>query len=249
MRMCCLPGNLKAVLAGVCILLLAGCRTARQSISPEENFFTPLTALPGAVKTPPRIPTVTATRPQPAGSADSLSRSQREQERRIAALTEQLERLGAARSGARSDTLKPAPRTAPPAVAQKPVPPPAEHETLKAAEKLYASGEYRKTIQSCRDALGRDVAGGIEDQCYFLTGASHYRLKQFDLALVSLKKVLAAKSSSRRAEASFLMGLTYRQLGMRGRAAVMFEAALKESPDVNLARSIRQELDRLAKNR
>lgn len=249
MRMCALTGDSRVVLAGVFIILLAGCRTARQSVSPEETFFAPLTALPGTAKARPQTSAFPATRPQPAGKADSLLSSQKDQERRIDALTEQLQRLEASRRGVRSDTTKPVPKTKPTEIAPKPVSPPPENETIDPAEKLYASGEYRKTIQWCQDALGRGVLRGIEDQGYFLTGASHYRLKQFDLALVSLKKVLGVRVSSRRADASFLMGLTYRQLGMRERAAAMFEAALKETPDESLTRSIRQELDRLARNR
>jgi len=235
--------------AAVFLMLLAGCRTTRPTVPPEETFFIPLAELPKPATIKPQTPAISAPQTRPAGKADSLLNSQRDQDRRIVALAEQLERLEATRRGARPDSTKPVPRTTQPLAAPKPVSTPPDDKAIGAAERLYASGEYRKTIQWCQDALERGALGGIEDQCYFLMGASRYRLKQFDLALVSLKKVLDVKASSKRADASFLMGLTYRELGMRERSATMFGAALKESPDEGLARSIRRELDRLAKNR
>lgn len=238
-----------ASLAGVILFLGGGCRSTRQSIAPDDTFFAPLTALPRPVETKPPMTAVSTEHHSTTGEADSLLNSQRDLERRIGALAVQLDRLEAARRGARSDSAKPVRRAIPPAVAPQPLLVQVGNESINEAERLYASKEYRKTIQSCQDALDRGAAKGMEDRYTFLIGASHYRLKQFDLALVSLKKVLEVKHSSQRAEASFLMGLTYRQLGMRERAATMFEAALKEGPDDDLARSIRLELDRSAKNR
>jgi tetratricopeptide (TPR) repeat protein len=240
--------SLRAALTLVLMVLLTGCRTTRQSVAPEETFFTPLTALPKTVEGKPQT-TVPAPRPQTNGKADSLLNSARDQDRRIGALAVQLGQLEASRRGTRTDSAKSVPRTTVPTVAPKTAPAAIAHESLIEAEKLFASGEYRKTIQWCQNAFERGSSKGIEDKCYFLKGASHYRLKQLDPALVSLKKVLDFKASTKRADASFLMGLTYRQLGMRERAGTMFTAALKESPDDDLARSIRQELDRLAKNR
>lgn len=237
------------VLAALVASLAAGCRTTRPPAVPEETFFTPLTAVPRPVEARPQAASVSEVRPQQSAKADSLLSSQRDQDRRIGALSAQLERLESARRGTRSDTTKPVTRTTQPIVAPKPVVALTDNKAIGEAEKLYASQEYRKTIQVCQDVFERGVGKGIEDRCYFLMGASHFRLKQFDLALVSLKKVLEVKGSSKRADASFLMGLTYRQLGMRQRAASMFEAALKETPDDDLAQSIRQELDRLSRNR
>lgn len=242
--------SLRAALTLVLTLLLTGCRTTRQSVAPEETFFAPLTALPKTAEGKPQTLTVpAAARPQTNGKADSLLNSLREQDRRIGALAVQLGQLEASRRGTRTDSAKPVPRTKVPTVAPKTAPAATEHESLIEAEKLFASGEYRKTIQWCQNAFESGSSKGIEDKCYFLKGASHYRLKQLDPALVSLKKVLDFIASTKRADASFLMGLTYRQLGMRERAATMFTDALKESPDDDLARSIRQELDRLARNR
>ncbi len=237
------------MLAGMFLLLTGGCGTTRQSAASDETFFVPLTALPRPVETRPQASTVPAAQPQPAAKADSLLRNQRDQERRIGALTAQLERLEASRRGTRPDSAKTVPRITPPVVAPRVAATPTELKSIDEAERLYASQEYRKTIQSCQEMIQRGVDKGNEDRFYFLMGASHYRLKQFDLASVSLKKVLGAKGSTRRADASFLLGMTYRQLGMLDRAASMFDAALKESPDDALARSIRQELVRLTKNR
>lgn len=245
-------GLLLARLAASVVLLTAGCRTTRPPAASDDTFFAPFTAVPKPAEVKPSAPAVSDARPQEPGKVDSLLGNQQEQERRIRSLAVLLERLESSRRGTRSDTAKPAPRTQQPVVAPKPVAAPPENKDIKdisEAEKLFASQDYRKTIQWCQDVFDRGVGKGIEDRCYFLMGASHYRLKQFDLALVSLKKVLEIKGSSKRADASFIMGLTYRQLGMRQRAATLFEAALHEAPDDNLARSIRQELDRLAKNR
>lgn len=242
-------GIVLAGLAGIIVLLTAGCRTTRPPAAPDETFFTPLTAIPRPAEPKPPTAAVSKPRPQPLGKADSLLNSQRDQTRRIGALAAQLERLGVARRRTSSDKAKSVPPTAQPVVTPRPVAVSPAIEAISVAERLYASQEFRRTIQWCQNAFNRGVDKGIEDRCYFLMGASHFRLKQFNLALVSLRKVLEFEGSSKKAEALFIMGLTYWQLGMRQRAESLYEAALQEAPDDDLARSIRQELDRQVKNR
>lgn len=242
-------GIVIAGLAGIMVLLTAGCRATRTLTASDETFFTPLTAIPRpAVAKPPTV-AVSQPRPQPFGKADSLLNSQRDQARRIGALAAQLERLGVARRRTSSETSKPVPPTTKPVVAPQPVAVSPATKALGEAERLYASKEFRRTIQSCQKSLSRGVDKGIEDRYYFLMGASYFRLRQFDLALISLRKVLEFKGSSKKAEALFFMGLTYAELGMRERGESLLEEALKEVPDDDLARSIRQGLDRLARNR
>jgi tetratricopeptide (TPR) repeat protein len=236
-------------MTGVVVFLLAGCGSAHQSATPDDSFFTPLKELPRPAEPRSQTTAPPEARPSQPGRADSLLTSQRDQDRRIGALAVLLEQLETARRGVRSDSARVSPQTTKPVVAPKPVVPLPESQTILEAEKLYALQEYRRTIQVCQDVLSRGADKGIEDRYNFLAGASHFRLRQFDLALVSLKKVLEVKGSHKRADASFIMGLTYKQLGMRQRAASMFEAALNEKPDDELAASVRRELDRLSKNR
>jgi len=236
-------------LAGMTLLVAGGCRVSHQSVASDETFFIPLTTSPGIAEVKAQTTAPTSVRPRPGGNADSLLSIQREQERRIGVLAVQVGRLEASRRGTRTDTVKAAPRTSPHSVTPAPAAVAAAGQTLEVAERLYGSREYRKALGLCQELIQQGLAKGKEGRCYFLMGASHYRLKQFDLASVSLKKSLEFKGSSKRADASFLLGMTYKQLGMLDRAAVMYQAALKESPDAALARSLRRELDRLAKRR
>jgi tetratricopeptide (TPR) repeat protein len=231
------------------MVLLSGCGTTSPSAAPDDTFFTPLTELPRPAETAPQAVTVPEVRSQQPERVDSLLRSQRDQDRRIAALAVLLEQLESARRGVRPDSSKVAPPKAKTVAASKPVVPTPESQTIVEAERLYALQEYRRAIQLCQKVFDRGADKGLEDRYRFVVGASHFRLRQFDLALISLKEVLEIKGSLKRADAFFIVGLTYRQLGMRQRAASMFEAALKESPGDELAASIRRELDRLAQDR
>jgi TolA-binding protein len=233
------------LLTGALLLLGGGCRTPQPSIASDETFFTPLTAAPQRIETA----VLSDAQLHVGGRVDSLLKSQREQERRIRVLAEQVDSLGASRRGGRSDSVVTAARSVK-AVSPAPAAVVKVNKTVVDAERLYASGEYSKTILLCQELIKQGLAKrGDRSRCNFVMGASYYRLKQFEPAIAPLKRVLESKVTSKRADATFLLGLTYKQLGRLDDASSMYEAALKESPPDALVPSIHRELDRLKKKR
>ncbi len=230
------------------LMLLTGCSGSKLSVASDDTFFEPLKALPRVVETRPQPPTKAPTQSSVAEDIDSLQRSQRDQERRLAALVAQLQLLESRNRELPSDSAR---RASQPSVSSsergRRVAPSVVSE-ISEAERLYNAREYRQTIKRCEDLL-KGEAGGVDERCYYLLGASYYRLKKFDLASVYLKKALTVEGSTQKAESYFMLGLTYKQLGMAGRARTMYEAALKESPRDDLKQSLRKELRRLAKTR
>lgn len=235
--------------AALGLFLLTGCRIARPDIASDDTFFVPETAMtrqapePEIAVTPEKPPPIRAER-----EITSLEQSQREQAARIESIAARLDSLRSARSRVRPDSVVEPPRMVP-RVVPKPKPSAEGGRTVGEAEKMYAARNYEGTIKLCQDLIQAGLKKGTETRCYFVMGASHYRLKEYGLAAASLKKALEFGSSPKRADVTFLLGLTYKQLGMTDEAISMYQMALKESPGSDLARAIRQELDRSLRKR
>jgi len=242
--------RLLVVLSSIQVLvLLTGCHSAKTVIASDDTFFVPETAVTRRVAelTTPPVP-LKPPPSQPGRDISNLERSQREQEARIESLAARLDSLRSARGKARADSAAESARPVPP-VAPKPLPWKEGANTVSDAEKMYAARNYHGTIKLCQDLVQSGLMKGTETRCYFVMGASHYRLKEYGLAAASLKKAREFEVSPKRADATFLLGLTYKQLGMTREAVSMYQTALAESPGVDLGRAIRTELDQIQKIR
>lgn len=236
--------TLVAILPMFVILTIAcGCRSAKQAIS-GEGFFRPLTSVnrPAAPK-PPAV----ADAPKPSAwdqLADSLLRRQKQQDQRIEALKGQLRRLETLRKGHEKTDYSGATRKQ----AEKVSLPDGQPTTVRFREfvRLYEAGQYKAASEGFRGLLHGGVPKDVEDQYHYMIGMSHFKLKEFDLALSSLRLVASWRGSTLRADAYFALGQIYKQLGVTYQAKAMFEAALRGSTKAELAKAARKELNKLA---
>jgi TolA-binding protein len=175
--------------------------------------------------------------------ADSLLRGQKDQDRRIGALTGQLQLLETSRKGDKVDSAR-SEEKPPDSITRSSETPSrgSYEETLR----QYEAGEYIAAAEGFRKLLQSGVPKEVEDQYHYMIGMSQFKLKRFDLAAASLTVVAKWKGSKLRADAYFVLGQTYKQLGASRQAKSMFEAALKESPKADLAEAARNELKELA---
>lgn len=231
-------------------VLLQGCGGSRESTAPDETFFKPLTALPPRPRPEPAVTRPSAPVVATASRADTVLNALREQDRRLKELTKQFLLLESVRKGDIPDSMT-APDQRPAVAATESAPSSAgdERRLIADADRLFQAGEYRQVIDFSREQLRTGAHTSVEDRLNFLVGASHYHLRQFDLASVFLKRALESPALKKGGEVQFMLGRTYLQLGMTDRARVMFEAALGESPPARLAASLREELQRLGRKR
>jgi TolA-binding protein len=219
--------------------VIDGCKSSRQATTPDEGFFEPLKSIERpAVPKPSKVGD--AVKPPAGGQrADSLLSSQKDQERRIGALSEQMQLLETSRRGVRPDSSKEMKAPSAQIPKQDVLPAsPAHEEVLQ----HYNAGRYKAAVEGFQELLRRGVSKDTEDQYHYMLGASHYNLRQFDLAAASLRRVVNWKGSKMKADAYFVLGQVYKQFGASRQARSMFEAVLKESPRNDLAAAARQEL-------
>jgi TolA-binding protein len=230
-------------LAFVLAAFLAGCRGSRDAAGANEGFFEPL-------KTVNRTPAV---KPSPGivqnsnsgldRMADSLVRQQKEQERRLGALAGQLQLLESSRKGEQRDpTTEVAKLPAKQPVAETLPVSRADDEVIR----LYESGQYGTAVDGLQGLIRPGISKDLEDRYHYMLGVSYLHLRQFDRAASSLKVITDRKRSTLRADAYFILGQTYKQLGAKALAKRMFESVLRESPKEALAASAREELKGLA---
>jgi TolA-binding protein len=223
--------------------VLNGCRSSRQATNPDEVFFEPLKSIDRPVVSKPSKAGDAVKSPAGGRRADSLLTSQKDQERRIGALSEQLQLLESSRRGARADSSKELKAPSAQLSKQDGLPAsPAYEEVLQ----HYNAGRYKAAVEGFQELLRRGVSKDAEDQYHYMLGVSHYNLRQFDLAAASLRRVVNWKGSKMKADAYFVLGQVYRQFGASRQAKSMFEAVLKESPRNDLAAAALQELKELA---
>jgi TolA-binding protein len=224
------------------VVSIGGCRSSKQATA-DEGFFQPLKSVErSAAPKPSKV----ANAQKPSASdklADSLTERQREQGRRIGALTGQLQILETSRKSDKPDSSKA--RGAQPDKASRPAvqPAPGKYEEFL---RQYEAGQYKAAADGFRGLLQSGVPKDVEDQYHYMIGMSNFKLRQFDQAAASLKTVANWKGSKLRAEAYFVLGQTYKQLGASRQAKSMFQSVLKESPKADLARAARNELKGLA---
>jgi len=240
---------LKLRLGVVILFLLAacfvinGCRSSREAANPDEGFFEPLKSIERPVVPKPSKAGDAVKSPAGGQKADSLLSSQKDQARRIGALSEQLQLLETSRRGARPDSSKEMKAPSAQLSKQNVLPAsPAYEEVLQ----HYNAGRYKAAVEGFQELLRGGVPKDAEDRYLYMLGASHYHLRQFDLAASSLKRVVDWKGSKMKADAFFVLGQVYKQFGASRQARSMFEAVLKESPGNDLAAAARQELKELA---
>lgn len=229
------------LLALLCRLFI-GCGGSRIATASDDTFFEPLKPLDRPPASKPSggayVPMVSSW----AVRADSLLRRMREQQQRLDAIETHLQLLevsrqeGAPGASRGAETELPAyPRVS------------SEREQIAVlaygeARRLYEAQRYQDAIDAFEELLRRGVQEDLQDNCHLWIGASHFHLRQFHSAVVSLSQVVEWNGSNKRADACFLLGQTYELLGNVEQARSMFEALLKEFPDSERAASAREKL-------
>ncbi len=223
-------------------LIAGGCRSSKQA-AVGEGFFEPRKSVsrPSATTT---LKVADAQKPSQSDQmTDSLLSRQREHERRIGILDGQLQLLQTSRKGSTPDSAK-RDRTQPVRVSQPGVQPTSgKYEEIL---RQYDAGQYKSAADGFRGLLQSGVPKDVEDQYHYMIGMSRFKLRQFDLASASLKIVTGWTGSKLRADAYYVLGQIYRELGAGRQAKSMFEAVLKFSPKADLAEAARKELKALA---
>ena len=223
--------------------VINGCRSSRQATNHDVGFFEPLKSIDRPVVPKPSIAGEAVKSPAGGQRADSLLTSQKDQERRIGTLSEQLQLLETSRRGARADSSKEMKTPSAQLSKQEVLPASPDYEEVL---HHYNAGRYKAAVEGFQELLRRGVSKDVEDQYHYMLGASHYNLRQFDLAAASLRRVVNWKGSKMKADAYFVLGQVYKQFGASRQARSMFEAVLKESPRNDLAAAARQELKEVA---
>ena len=223
-------------------VIVGGCRSSKQATL-SEGFFEPLKSVnPPSSPKPSKVADAKKLSPLDQ-SADSLLDRQREQERRLGALTGRQRLPEASRKEEKVDASRPGAKQ-PVGISQSDVQQaPAKYEEVL---KEYEAGQYKAASEGFQALLRSKVPKDVEDQCRYMIGMSHSKLRQFDLAAASLKTVANRKGSKLRGDAYFALGQIYKQLGAPSQAKTMFEAALRESSRPDLAEAARNELRDLA---
>lgn len=230
--------------AAACCSLMIGCASSTPAKDTDDTFFEPLTSIerPSASK-PTEEPR--SERSEWIVRADSLQRILNEQIPRIDTLMQQIQLLQSSRVAALPDTA-PAQKKE---VIQPSLPAPREKRasamSYDAALRVYESGKYQSAIGAFQELLRRGIDLDLEDNCLLWIGVSHFNLKRFERAASSFKQVIDRKGSDKKADALFMLGQTYEQLGNGRQAKTMFEALLKEFPTGELAPAARRKLTAL----
>lgn len=218
--------------------IVGGCRSSNEATL-SEGFFEPLKSVnPPSSPKPSRV--ANAKSPSPSDQlADSLLNRRGEQERRIGAITGQLQRLETSGKGQKADSSRPAGKQTIGVSQPKVQPVPGKYEEFL---RQYEAGQYKAASEGFQAVLRSGVPKDVEDQCRYMIGMSHFKLRQFDLAAASLTIVANRKGSKLRGDAYFVLGQTYKQLGASRQAKTMFEAVLRESSKADLTEAARKEL-------
>lgn len=215
------------------------------STASDDTFFKPLRPVDLASASKSLEVADTARVSSWTARADSLLQTVREQQQRLDAILARLRFLEASRRGVTADSVHNATRELPQhsrASLQREQP---VGLTYGDALRLYEARRYQEAIDAFEGVLRRGVQEDLQDDCYFWIGAGRFSLNQFDLALVSLKRVVEWRGSNKKADAYYLLGRTYEQLGNARQARSMFEALLNEFPRSEVAPSARQKLRNL----
>jgi TolA-binding protein len=239
-----LTARLGFFIAFLCSLLV-GCGSARLSTASDETFFKPLRPADLVAASETSEVADTARVSSWTARADSLLQAMREQQQRLHAIAARLQFLEASRRGGAADSFRIAKKEQ-----QQPSRASLQREqpvglTYGDALRLCQARRYQEAIDAFEGVLRRGVQEDLQDNCYFWIGVSRFGLKQFNLALVALKRVVDWRGSNKKADAYYLLGRTYEQLGKMGEARSMFETLLKEFPRSGVAPSARQKLRNL----
>jgi TolA-binding protein len=229
------------LLALLCRLFI-GCGGSRIATASDDTFFEPLKSLDRPPASKPSGGAYVPAASSWAVRADSLLRRMREQQQRLDAIETHLQLLEVSRQEGAAGASRGAGNELP---ARPRVPSQREQTVMHAygeARRLYNARRYQDAIAAFEELLRRGVQEDLQDNCSLWIGASYFHLRQFDSAVVSLQQVVEWNGSNKRADAYFLLGQTYEQLGNVEQARSMFEALLKEFPASKRAGSAREKL-------
>lgn len=231
-----------ALVLTAAVALGEGCGGSKKATNADDLFFVPLQSIQTTVASTPSQAAVKVKSTSTDASADSLLGRQREQERRIGELSAQVQRLESSRKGVPADSSVEA-KGRPSSVKSDSTSTSGRDEEVM---RLYESGQYKAAAEGFRNLLQVGVPADIEDQYNYKMGVCYFNMRQFDLASIALKRIVSRKNSKMRGDAYFILGQTYKQLGVSRQAKTMFEAVLRESPGSDLAAATRAQLKELA---
>jgi TolA-binding protein len=231
-------------LALICFLA-GGCGSAKVPTASDDTFFRPLTSFDRAAASAPPEAVDSVKFSSWTTKADSLLETMREQRQRLDAIAGHLRLLEVSQRQAGADSPT-GPKKEPPQAAADPSPQRAAAlPSYEDAVRLCGSRRYEEAIAAFETLLRRGVRADLQDNCHFWIGSCRFSLGQFDLALAPLDRVVKWRGSNKRADAYYMLGRTYEQLGNVAQARSMFEALLKEYPHTALASSARRKLGSL----
>jgi TolA-binding protein len=247
----------------MCFLALfaAGCGASRDTRSSDDTFFEPVKSI--ALKKPVEAQTgaqaketraevnvaekKNATLPRNSraiGRADSLVKTQADQERRLDELTAQLKLLESNRKE-KQDTKNPEPSRTPGSVVPAPGRDPQFPSTgYVEAVRLYETRNYVKALSVFEELMRRRISAEERSDGAYYAGMSSFQLGRYDGAVKWLKMV-AADLPKKGIESMYTLGLAYKHLGMTDRAKAIFARVVNDSPGSNFAAQAREALKSL----
>jgi TolA-binding protein len=235
----------RAFFAALLCFLMFGCRSAEVATASDDTFFKPLRSVDRATGPGPSETVDSVRLSSWTAKADSLLRTMHGQQQRLDGIAAHLKRLEASqRQGGTDSSFNPEEELPKPSVSPSP-----RGETRMPsyddAVRLCGSRRYQEAIDAFEALLHSGVQEDLQDNCYFWIGSCRFSLGQLDLAIAPLQRVVKWRGSNKRADAYYMLGRTYEQLGNAAQAKSMFEALLKEYPRNALASSARRKLESL----
>lgn len=158
---------------------------------------------------------------------DSRSLASRLNEAEARAAAEK-ERADKAEASAR--TQPPLPKA--PEVTER-VSPPTAAASLAAYQEALAAFKkfkYDEAIQKFQALLSTGVTRELADNCNYWIGESRFGKKEYKEAITQFEKVLEYEASTKLADAHFMMGRSFEQLGDKAKAKAMYEKVVKDFP-------------------
>ena len=113
---------------------------------------------------------------------------------------------------------------------------------------LFRQKEYDDAQSTFEQLLEKGIAEDLADNCEYWKGECHFAKKEFHEAIATFQRILAMVSSNKKADAYFMLGRSYEQVGDLIKAQWAYEELMVHFPDNSHGRAVRAKLNALKRS-
>jgi TolA-binding protein len=110
---------------------------------------------------------------------------------------------------------------------------------------LFQQKDYDEAKATFDRLLDHGIEEGLADNCEYWKGECHYAKKEYHEAVGTFQRVLAITTSNKKADAYFMLGRTYEQVGDLIKAQWAYEELMVHYPQNVHARAVQSKLNAL----